>query len=118
MKKRNQKQKLNQNAKTPGHFRFYAESEIKTELCDKLNKAKMMIDGTISNTSNYPILNHILDHFLKTSVHQNIVAVTYVSKDLQRVGHVGKLVFQCKSGHGFHTWFQCKSGHGLPYKLS
>ena len=50
--------------KYPDIFVFYVENEIKkTELCDKLNKAKMMI----SNTNNYTILNHILDHLMKIS---------------------------------------------------
>ena len=77
MKKRNQKRKLNQNAKIPGNFRFYAESEAeKIDLCNKLDRAKMMVDETIANTSNFTILNHILDNFLKTPGTQNNMSAT------------------------------------------
>ena len=147
MKKRNQKRKLNQNAKIPGNFRFYAESEAeKIDLCNKLDRAKMMVDETIANTSNFTILNHILDNFLKTPGTQNNVSATdgasefkqylyreyddnrddelYICtpsalanisfgiqdhskncssdlslKDIQRFGHVGKLLFECNGGH-------------------
>ena len=85
MKKRNQKRKLNQIAKVAGHFLFYAESETeKIELCNKLDRAKMMVDETIPSTSNYTILNHVLDHFLKTPAPQNNASASEVVPEFQQ----------------------------------
>ena len=49
-------------------------------MCNKLDRAKMIIDETIVNSSNFTILNHILDSFLKTPGTQNNASATGASE--------------------------------------
>ena len=66
MKARNEKRKLQEVLPVVGTLRFYVQSEeLKTDIFNKIDRAKLMIGEKVSTVTNAQVLNEVLNFFLK-----------------------------------------------------
>ena len=67
MKRRNEKRKNKEDKPVLGNIKFYVgNEESKTSLYNKLDKAKILLGGKVSNVTNTDILNKVFDLFITT----------------------------------------------------